>query len=106
MTPRTAQSDRDDKIQTLTEEVNKINLRQQEVFAPALKGIQVDVKTLIQKDYLSKEEAARVFISKTEFDNLDEKVKGILKWGATIATLLLAGLVSLLYAILQARVLK
>lgn len=47
--------------------VTRIDITLSDVIQPALKSLQVDVKTIVQKDYLTKAEADVKYVTKSDF---------------------------------------
>lgn len=47
--------------------VTRIDITLTDVIQPALKSLQVDVKTIVQKDYLTKAEADVKYVTKADF---------------------------------------
>jgi len=93
------QTPKEDQVQR--DKINRMDFTITEVILPALTTIKDDVKKIADKDYVTSAEAENKFVSMAVFKALEDKVKSIQKWGTTIITLLLAGLVSMFYALLQ-----
>lgn len=62
-----------DRIQTNAQDqeqrdkINRMDITLSDVIQPALKSLQVDVKTIVQKDFLTRAEADSKYMTKSDF---------------------------------------
>lgn len=49
------------------DKINRMDITLVEVIQPALKSLQIDVKTLVQKDFLTRGEADSKYMTKSDF---------------------------------------
>lgn len=49
------------------DKINRMDITLSDVIQPALKSLQVDVKTMVQKDFLTKGEADSKYMTKADF---------------------------------------
>lgn len=49
------------------DKINRMDVTLSEVIQPALKSLQIDVKTIVQKDFLSRAEADNKYMTKSDF---------------------------------------
>ena len=92
MTPRPTQQQKDDT--EFREKVRSIDQTIQEVIKPTMTGMAEDIRTIVNKDFLTKAEADKKFVTKEEF----KQVK-VLFWA--IVTAVLLGVVQLAFKFLE-----
>ena len=99
--PQTMQEDQEQR-----DKINRVDFTIQEVVLPTLQRMEQSVQIFADKDFLTEDKADKRYPTMQEFKALKAKVDSHSKVGGTIATLLIAGLISLFYAVISAKVLK
>lgn len=94
MTRSTRQINKDD--QDLRDQVRSIDQTMREVILPTLTTVSVDVKSIVEKDYLTTAKADKLYASLQDFQRLRDKIRPVLKGLAVVGTAAAVALISIL----------